>query len=561
MTHHDLIAAFETLAEAPDGVKRLRELVLQLAVRGKLVPQDAGDEPASILMRRVAAKRIELGGRPSKGGAVPPDEFPYLIPATWAWVRFGDIFECRLGKMLDKAKNRGSLHPYLRNANVRWGSFDLSDVLEMRLEEHEVPDVTVRKGDLVICEGGEPGRSAVWDSDKPFVIQKALHRARPYLVDSRYYQIHLRVDCASGRVAELFTGATIQHLTGQVLDKHTVTVPPLAEQHRIVARVDELMSLLDRLEAARTTRDDVRRAARDAALAALRDAEDTEAVEAAWGRIAGQMDALFAEPEDVAPLRQAVLQLAVRGRLVPQDPNDHEVEKAIGSIKTQRLNAGNLPAERAKDFGTLAPKDWPFVPPPSWRMLLFGDVFIDVFTGPFGTSLKAHEYRLGGTPVVNPQNLRNGVIVPTEETCVGPETLTRLHNFTVSERDIVVARRGEMGRCAVVTSQEVGWLCGTGSLVLRPPKELDSQFVAMFLGSPWTVDRLGGDSVGSTMKNLNQKIMANLPFGLPPLAEQHRIVAKVDALMALCDTFEARLTAARELHAAFAAAAVHHLDV
>ncbi|MCK6519744.1 restriction endonuclease subunit S [Myxococcota bacterium] len=151
--------------------------------------------------------------------------------------------------------------------------------------------------------------------------------------------------------------------------------------------------------------------------------------------------------------------------------------------------------------------------------------------------------------------------MPTEDTCVGPETLIRLHNFMVSERDIVVARRGEMGRCAVVTAREAGWLCGTGSLVLCPPNEVDPRFVTMFLGSPWTVDRLGGDSVGSTMKNLNQKIMANLPFGLPPLAEQHRIVAKVDTLMALCDTLEARLTAARDAQAAFAAAAVHHLDV
>ena len=257
MTANDLIAAFETLADAPDGVKRLRELVLQLAVRGKLVPQDLGDEPAQKLIRHVASERAAVGGRASKGGSVAPDEIPFEVPTTWAWVRFGDIFECRLGKMLDKAKNRGSLHPYLRNANVRWGSFDLSDVLQMRLEEHEVPDVTVRKGDLVICEGGAPGRSAVWESEAPFVIQKALHRARPYLVDSRYYQVHLRVDCASGRVAELFTGATIMHFTGQVLDRHTVTLPPLAEQHRIVARVDELMGLLDALEARLTTARDL----------------------------------------------------------------------------------------------------------------------------------------------------------------------------------------------------------------------------------------------------------------------------------------------------------------
>ena len=247
----------DALFAEPEDVAPLRQAVLQLAVRGRLVPQDPTDEPAEVLLRKVVAKRMEIGGRPSKGGAVPPNEYPYSIPANWAWARFGDIFECRLGKMLDKAKNRGSLHPYLRNANVRWGSFDLSDVHEMRLEAHEVPDVTIKKGDLVICEGGEPGRAAVWDSEEPFVIQKALHRARPYLVHSKYYQIHLRADCASGRIAEKFTGATIQHFTGQVLDKHTVTIPPLAEQHRIVAKVDALMALCDTLEARLTAARDL----------------------------------------------------------------------------------------------------------------------------------------------------------------------------------------------------------------------------------------------------------------------------------------------------------------
>ena len=247
----------DALFAEPEDVGPLRQAVLGLAVRGRLVPQDSRDESAKAFSRRVVAERTRVGGRASKGGSVASHEIPFEVPQTWTWVRFGDIFECRLGKMLDKAKNRGSLHPYLRNANVRWGSFDLSDVLQMRLEEHEVPDVTVRRGDLVICEGGEPGRASVWESEEPFVIQKALHRARPYLVDARYYQIHLRVDCASGRVAELFTGATIQHFTGQVLDKHTVTLPPLPEQHRIVAKVDALMAICDALEARLTTARDL----------------------------------------------------------------------------------------------------------------------------------------------------------------------------------------------------------------------------------------------------------------------------------------------------------------
>ena len=238
-------------------------------------------------------------------------------------------------------------------------------------------------------------------------------------------------------------------------------------------------------------------------------------------------ETLAEAPDGIAQLRELVLQLAVRGKLVPP----------VGE------------------------EEMSFEVPEGWALVPFGEVFIDIFTGPFGTALKASEYIRGATPVINPQNMRDGVIMPTDDTCVGPETIRRLSTFIVYERDIVVARRGEMGRCAVVSPRESGWICGTGSLVLRPPKEIGPQYVALFLRSPSTIMRLTGDSVGSTMSNLNQRIMVNLPFGFPPLPEQHRIVAKIDALMALCDALEARLTTAREAQAAFATAAVHHLDV
>ena len=273
-------------------------------------------------------------------------------------------------------------------------------------------------------------------------------------------------------------------------------------------------------------------------------------------------ETLVEAPDGIARLRELVLQLAVRGKLVPQDPNDVPacvLLERITAEKARLAREGKIP--KPKLLPPVNEDDVPFEVPEGWTFIPFGEVFIDVFTGPFGTALKASEYIRGATPVINPQNMKDGAIVPTDDTCVGLETIRRLSTFIVYERDVIVARRGEMGRCAVVSPRESGWLCGTGSLVLRPPKEVMPQYVALFLRSPSTVAKLTGDSVGSPMSNLNQRIMVNLPFGFPPLPEQHRIVAKVDALMALCDALEARLAAAPEDQAAFAAAAVHHLDV
>lgn len=173
------------------------------------------------------------------------------LPKGWRHARFGDLFDCRLGKMLDRQKNTGAPRRYLRNANVRWRSFDLSDVGTIRIEDKELDAVSVRTGDLVICEGGEPGRCAVWHTEEPFVIQKALHRARPKDgVDSHFYAYHLTLDCLTRQLDDLFTGTTIKHLTGKKLVEHVVVLPPLEEQQRIVCQLDSQLSRSGRAKGA-----------------------------------------------------------------------------------------------------------------------------------------------------------------------------------------------------------------------------------------------------------------------------------------------------------------------
>ena len=137
--------------------------------------------------------------------------------------------------------------------------------------------------------------------------------------------------------------------------------------------------------------------------------------------------------------------------------------------------------------------------------------------------------------------MQDGKIVPVERMAVGENTLERLATFKLRAGDIVMGRRGEMGRCVVVTEHEEGWLCGTGSLILRLPESLYPKYLAMLIGSPHVREYLGGFAVGATMQNLNQSILLKMSIGFPPLAEQYRMVAKVDELMALCDRLEASL--------------------
>lgn len=168
----------------------------------------------------------------------------------WVVKRLGEVADCCLGKMLDKAKNRGTPKPYLRNINVRWFEFDLSDLLEMPFEDNESDRYSAVSGDVLICEGGYPGRAAVWQSDEPVFFQKAIHRVRFADRDRAQWLVYyLWLLDGSGQLKSHFTGAGIQHFTGQALKKLEIPLPPLHEQSRIVARIFELRAETTSLEA------------------------------------------------------------------------------------------------------------------------------------------------------------------------------------------------------------------------------------------------------------------------------------------------------------------------
>lgn len=238
-----------------DFPEMLRKSILQQAVQGKLTERSPSDEPASELLKRIQTEKAKLitEGKIKKEKALLPiaeDDCPFEIPGTWKWVKLGEIADLCLGKMLDKAKNQGNLHPYLRNVNVRWGFFDFEDILKMRFKDDEEERYSVKYGDLVVCEGGEPGRCAVWtDVSQTFRIQKALHRVR-FIgdVDSFYAYRVFEYYASNGYFAKRFTGETIKHLPGEVLKNIAFPLPPIAEQKRIVVRINELLAICDGLK-------------------------------------------------------------------------------------------------------------------------------------------------------------------------------------------------------------------------------------------------------------------------------------------------------------------------
>ena len=229
--------------------------ILDLAIRGKLVPQDPNDEPASVLLERIKAEKEEL----IKQGKIKRDKKESVIfkgednsyyqdlPKNWVLCSILNIAEVELGKTLDKKKNTGNFYPYLRSINVKWNDIDLSDLNQMRFESEEIERYTVRKNDLLICEGGDVGRCCVWQG-KPILYQNALHRVRFYGSCNPYFFMYTLMWLESiGYLKSISNGVTIKHLTKNVLSAIRFPLPPLAEQNRIVKAIETAFAQLDEI--------------------------------------------------------------------------------------------------------------------------------------------------------------------------------------------------------------------------------------------------------------------------------------------------------------------------
>ena len=253
----ELVESIKSNEETIGGeISLIKAKILDLAIQGKLVSQDPNDEPASVLLERIREEKEEL----IKAGKIKRDKKESVIfkgddnsyyddvPDNWAECSILSIAEVELGKTLDKTKNTGTYYPYLRSVNIKWDDVDLTDVKEMKFEENELTRYSVKKNDLLICEGGDVGRCCIWNSEQDIYYQNALHRVRFYGNCHPKYFLYIMMYLESiGYLKRISNGVTIKHLTKNVLASIPFLLPSLAEQKRIVKAIETIFAQLDEI--------------------------------------------------------------------------------------------------------------------------------------------------------------------------------------------------------------------------------------------------------------------------------------------------------------------------
>ena len=486
--------------------QELKNSILQLAVQGKLTDQRVEDGTAEELYLQIQEEKQRLikEGKIKKEKPLPEiteDEMPFEIPENWKWVHIGDLFQHNTGKALNSSDKAGSPYTYITTSNVYWDRFELDNLKTMLFTDSELEKCTAKKGDLLVLEGGDVGRAAIWHYDTPIRIQNHIHRLRPYAeicVMFFYYifMLYKSLGQINGK------GIGIKGLSARTLHGLYVPLPPLAEQKRIVAKIEELLPYIDRYEKA-------------------------------WSKLE-EFNKRF--PDD---MQKSVLQMAIQGKLTDQRAEEGTGEELYHQIQEEKqrlIKEGKIKKE--KPLPEIAEDEIPFEIPVSWKWVRFIEINNYISTGPFGSMLHKSDYVSSGIPLVNPANIISEHIIPSEKKMVSQQTADRLSSYRLSVGTIVMGRRGEMGRCALVTETENGWLCGTGSFFMEPSSFVFGTYLIKFFSSVYAKQYLCGESVGTTMNNLNHSILKKLPVPLPPLAEQKRIVQKLEQILPLCENLK-----------------------
>lgn len=562
------------------GIKKLRELILELAVRGKLVPQDANDEPASELLKRIQAEKAKLiaEGKIKKDKALAPiteKEMPFNLPQRWRWVRLGEVLDMVNGRAFKPTDWIAKGLPIVRIQNL-----NNSDAVFNYCDETSVVDRhIIDNGSFLISWSGTPGTSFgafIWNGGKAALNQ---HIFSCFQIGEPYFDKFLAM-AINARLEELIAkahgGVGLQHVTKGKLEALTLILPPLAEQHRIVAKVDELMTLCDQLETqhinaaeaheklvshllgtltSTTVRPELVEGplAKDAAHASTSSAfmpyrVRTESFAENWQRIAAHFDTLFTTEASIDALKQTLLQLAVMGKLVPQDPNDEpasELLKRIQAEKAKLIAEGKI--KKDKPLPPIAEDEKPFELPKAWEWVQMTNICIQITDGTHQTP----KYVSVGRPFLSAQNVKPFKFMPTDHRLVSQDDFDILRKNRIPEKgDVLLTRVGAMiGEAAVIDCDfEFAFYVSLALLKLSRPN-VNSDFIVLWLNSPLGTSVSIKNTLGRGVSagNLNLSLIRNFLIGLPPLAEQHRIVAKVDELMALCDQLKARLAAANQL--------------
>ena len=479
--------------------QELKSSILQLAIQGRLVEQRPEEGTGEELYQQIQAekKRLIQEGKIKKEKPLPEiaeDEVPFEIPEGWKWAYLGELFLHNTGKAQNSSgSNKGVVRKFITTSNLYWNRFDLSKVKEMPFTEQELERCIAQKGDLLVCEGGDCGRAAIWNYDEKVCIQNHVHRIRPYKeVSIEYFYYLFYLYKFTGRLKG--HGVAIQGLSSEAIHKVLCPLPPLAEQKRIVAQIEELLPYLDRYEKA-------------------------------WNRLE-EFNRRF--PAD---MQKSILQMAIQGKLVEQRPEEgtgEELYRQVQAEKQALIKAGKIKKE--KPLPEIAEDEVPFEIPEGWKWVRLSQIISVLGDGIHGTPAFDE---IGDYYFVNGNNLAKGHIVFKADTKKVSFNEYEKHKKPLDMNTILISINGTIGNYAFYAGEPI--ILGKSACYFSVLAGVNKEYICHLINTKFFMDYAVKEATQTTIKNVSLKVMRMLPVPLSPIAEQKRIVARLEEILPLCE--------------------------
>jgi|GEM_PF-447238 type I restriction enzyme S subunit len=558
-----LLAHYDRISDAPDAVARLRKFVLDLAVRGKLVEPTQGRLFVSKLIREIkkeTAERAEHGAKSPQlqFQEIAREDAPFRVPPSWTWIRFGCLVIGADAGWSPKAENFprvGENWGVLKVSAVSWNRFLPSENKQLLPGIAPPEAAQVHKGDFLISRANtselvaksvvveiEPKNLILSDKIVRLKISRSCNMKFLNMVNNHAgYARAYYAEEASG------TSLSMKNVSRSVIYNLMVPLPSMEEQDRIIAKVDELMALCDRLEAAQREQETRREQLTASAHHHLNNGEDAEELRTHIQFFIGHLPRLTKRPDQIKQLRQTILNLAVRGKLLPQDPNDESARIQLKRIQDEKLRMFKDGIIRKEHPVSAIAKDQaPFTIPDSWEWIRIGAA--SLFTD-YGTSVKS-DHAENGVPVLKMGDIQEGKVLLGGQKKVSSQ-IDDLPQLFLKRFDLLYNRTNSaelVGKTGIYMGDDDSYTFASYLIRIRFQNELtNAVFINLAMNAQYfrTTQILPELQQQCGQANVNGTKLRSMLVPLAPLAEQHRIVAKVSELMALCDQSEASLTTAQ----------------
>lgn len=547
-----IIDNFNMLFDSEEGLKKLDEMILDLAVKGKLVEQDSNDEPASVLIEKIKEEKKKLIAekkirKPKKIELISEEEIPFKIPVSWEWVRLGEVTLISSGKSFKSEEfNKTSGTRVIKITNVGVKKIKVTnDFLPDDFKEKN-QEFLILKDDIILAltrpyiKDGLKVCKCPTSYNNSLLNQRVATIKNKYKLNNDYIFNYLTSDYILSIYKNKFERQGLQpNLRINDVTDLFIPLPPLEEQKRIVAKIDSLKKLIENLKIQVQIREKTRDGLKKSIMAEIEKSSENKDLLKNLELVFQNFDIVVKKKEDIKDIRDLVLSMAVKGKLVEQDPNDEPANLLIEKIKIEKKKLiAEKKIKKPKELEIISEEEKPFGLPESWEWVRLGDQILSFQNGISKRSAKEGSEKV----IVRLSDISNYKIDIKDPRSI-KLSKEEIVKYNLQKDDILITRvNGSpdiVGRFNLIEKDEDIYYCDHFIRIRLSEKTLRSPYLFILANSDFTRQKIGNLFLSTTgQKTVNQKHISNLLIPLPPLAEQKRIVERVDKLMELCDRLE-----------------------